>query len=80
MSDRGKVMHSYYLLHVCSHGGAPEEISGMIEDLRTGRRFPFATLSALTRLVRPGAISDFANPDAGVRPDGGRGSGEGLSS
>ncbi|MCC6319094.1 MAG: hypothetical protein IT361_15545 [Gemmatimonadaceae bacterium] len=80
MSDRDRAIHSYYLLHVCSQGGAHEEISGMIEDLRTGRRFPFATLSALTRLVRPRAISDFSKPDAGARPDGGRGSGEGLSS
>lgn len=53
MSETDLVHHGYYLLQIRTDHTTPAVMTGVLEDLRTGRRFPFDSLERLNALVRP---------------------------
>ena len=54
MPEPDPVRNGYFLLQVRTDCSGPRPaMSGVLEDLRTGRRFPFDSLERLQALVHP---------------------------
>lgn len=54
MPESAPIHHGYFLLQVRADRTTPAvALSGVLEDLRTGRRFPFESLEHLQALVHP---------------------------
>lgn len=57
MAEPTEELHGYFLLQVRTRAAGGWEVSGVLEDLRTGCRFAFESLSDLNRLVHPKSVS-----------------------
>ena len=64
MDEPPAARHEYFLLQVhAEQRRHPPVVTGVLEDLRTGRRFPFGTLEDLTRLIHLGPGPRESDPN-----------------